>query len=104
MNWTAKLSSREVVGLLLGATVYGGFAYILSEYFYPICHVPYRADYILGPGIPWVIFFGFLLVNMAILENVRWFAGRERWAFSVAVVAAVGWVILLALSWCTLGQ
>jgi hypothetical protein len=104
MNWTERLSTREVVGLLAGTIIYGGFYYALSRYFYPVCPVPYSTDFILGPAIPVIIFFCFLFVNMVVLDKVPWFASREKWAFAVSAITAIGWIILLAFSWCVLWQ
>src|SRR5262249_40554909 len=88
VNWTEKLSFRKAIGLLVGAAIYGMFGYALSKYFYPVCTVPYQVDMIFGPGIPLLVFVGFVLLNMTILNRFSWFASRESWTLYVAAPIA----------------
>ena len=91
-NFTTPLSSRQVVGLLVGAAVLGGLGYPVREYVYPWLGLP-----VIGASGLTPFFFAWACVVFVLLQ-FHVFRSREVLTLVVSVPAAIGLATLSMLA------
>jgi len=100
MDWRKNLNWREVLSLLVGAIALG-FAYQgIDKYIYRPCRIPLSVETVFGRRAPFYVLAGFLVVLYLALVRISWFAGREGYAFFLALGLCAGIAFVGVVLWC----